>query len=134
MKNLHRAVRPGGIVLDVHPEPADARRILVRTGANEADAGDLAWTRDFVAAIRKARTALDDCVTSGMFERIAEETFLFREYYNSEESWQQTLDKVSVGTFNASNDLMARARETMPNGRAEIVLEEDVRALVLRRV
>ncbi len=70
----------------------------------------------------------------GLFRRGDEQEFLFREYHDTEDSWQETLGEIYVGTLNVDEDMMKQARDLMPEGRSEIVTVEGVRALVLHRI
>ena len=71
---------------------------------------------------------------SGLFRRGDEQEFLFREYHDTQDPWQETLGEIYVGTLNVDEDMMKQVRDLMPEGRSEIVTVEGVRALVLHRI
>ena len=134
LTNLHRVLRPGGLILDVQPDAVGHREVFVQIDGRETNVGSVSWATEFVESMQKARNALDECVESGLLRRGDEQEFLFREYHDTEDSWQETLGEVFVGTLNVDEDMMKQARKLMPEGRSEIVTEEGVRALVLYRI
>ena len=134
LTNLRRVLRPGGRIHDVQPDAAGHREALVKIDGRETNVGSVNWASEFVDSMQKARLALDECVGNGLFRRGDEQEFLFREYYDTEDSWQETLGEIYVGTLSVDEDMMRQARDLMPEGRSEIVTEEGVRALVLYRI
>lgn len=53
---------------------------------------------------------------SWILERVANEMVWFREYYDNDDSWRQTLDKSVVGQLDADDGLAAQAKELMIGG------------------
>jgi hypothetical protein len=134
LTSLHRVLRPGGLILGVQPDAVGHREVFVQIDGRESNVGTISWASEFVVSMQKARLALDECVESGLFRRGDEQEFLFREYHDTEDSWQETLGELYVGTLNVDEDMMNQARDLMPEGRSEIVTVEGVRALVLHRI
>lgn len=134
LTNLHRVLRPGGLILDVQPAAVGHREVLVEIDGRETPIGDVSWMPWFVASMQSARKVLDGRVAEGLFERGAEKEFLFREYHDTRESWQESMAERFVGRLDVDDSLLKKALDLMPEGRAEIVTEEGVRALVLHRV
>ncbi len=134
LTNLHRVLRPGGLILDVQPDSVGHRKVLVKIDGRETNAGTVSWMSEFVVSMQEARLAVDESVGNGLFRRGDEQEFLFREYHDTEDSWQETLGEIYVGTLSVDEVVMTKARSLMPEGRSEIVTEEGVRALVLHRI
>jgi len=133
LTNLHRVLRPGGLILDVQPDAVGHREVLVQIDGHETNVGTVSWKSEFLVSMQKARLVLDECAGNGLFRRGDVQEFSFREYHDTEKSWQESLGELFVGTLNVDEDMMMKARELMPAGRSEIVTEEGVRALVLHR-
>ena len=121
-------------MLDVHPHQDGFGEVLIRDDGDEVHAGEVTWTPEFVTAIRKTQGALLQVVEEDLYQFVDRKDFLFREYHDTDMSWQQTLSALFVGPLVADDRLMARGTESMNVGRAEIVLAERASATVLRRV
>ena len=129
LRNLHRVLRPGGLVLDVQPDAVGHRKALVKIDDHETNVGTVSWKSEFVVSMQNERLALDECVGNGLFRRGDEQGFLFREDHDSEDSWQKSLGELFVGTLSVDEDMMKKARSLMPAGRSE----RRCAALVLHR-
>jgi len=86
LRNLHRVLRPGGLVLDVQPDAVGHREALVKIDDHETNVGTVSWKSEFVVSMQNERLALDECVGNGLFRRGDEQGFLFREDHDSEDS------------------------------------------------
>ena len=57
LKKLQRSLRPGGVLLDLHPEPR-LNPVTVRTSAGTTGAGVLGYSESFIETIAAADEAL----------------------------------------------------------------------------
>jgi len=62
LTNLHRVLRPGGLILDVQPDAVGHREVLVQIDGHETNVGTVSWKSEFLVSIQKARLVLDECV------------------------------------------------------------------------
>ncbi len=66
LRKVHRSLRPGGLLLDVHPQPKPSP-IEVRTYARRTDLGQLEYSPDFIRTISSADEALASLDRGGTF-------------------------------------------------------------------
>ena len=121
-------------MLDVHPDPVESIKIMISSGGRVSDVGRLVRSTDFLSTLRKTRAALDSVVSGGLFARVAQREFRFREYFDSDEDWPYILDERYIDRLEPDDSFKAKAGELMHRGKAEVVVEDVVRALVLRRI
>ena len=133
LKNLHRSLRPGGLLLDVHPEPAPYRTLKVYVDGEVAGSGKLERLPEMVEDILQTRRILNVAIADGMFERRGEIFFECREHYDSVNAWEQLLAKPGTGMVVAGDGLVRKALLLMGDGRSEIVAQQRFRALSLGR-
>ena len=79
---MHRSLRPGGLLLDVHPQPQPSP-IEVRTGAGTAELGQLEYSPGFIRTMSNADEALASLDRDGMFRNEREEEFLLLHHFES---------------------------------------------------
>ena len=130
---MHRSLRPGGLLLDVHPEPRQFRALTVHIDEGVAGSGKLESTPKFVEEIRQVQRILDAAIADGMFERRGEDFFDCREHYDSVDEWERELTRNGVGKVVEDDGTVDKALLLMGEGRSEIVAQERFRAWSLER-
>lgn len=101
LRDTHRALRPGGDLLDFHPTyPPWAR---VEAGGRTI--GDLVEA-DFPDQLRHAEAGLDEVVRMGLLRPIAEQTHELREHYEDADdlidTWGDIVGQELEGRIRAS--------------------------------
>jgi hypothetical protein len=127
---VHRSLRPGGRLLDVHPEPAHPR-IEVRLGDRLIQAGQADDTT-FIDIVLAAREALASVIEAGLFVRERETTFEVRRHFDSVDAWLAYNAEMSDAPV-ISEALIARTRELLSREPGELRVRRRLRASRLRR-
>ena len=131
---MHRSLRPGGALLDLHPQPQEYRTLDVRLRDEVRRAGRLYRQAFFIADIHAARDTLGAAVSEQLFRMDEELEFEYVEHYDSVDSWMACLAKHRVGELVADEHLIESACAMMPDGRAEIIVMQLVRAARFARL
>jgi hypothetical protein len=134
---LHRAhslLTPGGIVIDLHPTPEPAHlEVATETRfvrvADRLDDGSVNGPRRRHLA---ADSAVETCISMGLFTRQAATHFSFRTYADSVQELLAYLDAKWKQLHFAADDL-ARAHDTLERIGTAVVVTEQVSASRLRR-
>lgn len=132
LSTLHGALRPGGLLLDVHPEPAP-RWIEMHLGSQVLPVGQVN-TADQIERVMIARSALQTTVDAQLFAHEQERTFDFLYHFASVDAWLNYMTEhgheAQIGA-----EVIARARELSPRqGSGELCMRRAVRAARFRRV
>jgi len=123
-------LRPGGRVLDIHPEPEAAS---VEVAAN----GSLTLIGPFdrpaiYDKIRAARTALAELVDVGLYDRERSITFEVLYHFGSVEEWLAY--RADRGSFTVvPPELQERAGAVLAQTAGELLIREQMRATRYRR-
>lgn len=131
LRKLHTAIRPGGALLDVHPQTQMPAVFVTRPDGTRMQAGHVDWTEDN-AEIRAARRRLARLEKEGLFAAGPRVRFRTADHFDSIDEWlahraQRELTSVVAPTT------IAAARATFRDGdRLTILLR--VRATLLSRV
>jgi hypothetical protein len=133
LEKIHRLLKPGGALIDIHPTPEPAA-LEVRSGAQATPAGWMQETDDYTG-YEQADAALAQAIKRGLFivERqgrfefvvYADSTQELREEYLSD-FWEQAyIDDITL----------ARLDEMLstPERDKEIILRESIRIARLRK-
>ena len=131
---MHRSLRPGGALLDLHPQPHEYRTVDVRLGDELRRAGRLYRQAFFIADIHAARETLGAAVSERLFRMDEEVEFEFIEHYDSVDAWTACLAKPRVGELVADEHLIESACAMMPAGQAEIIVTQLMRAARFARM
>jgi hypothetical protein len=134
---MHAALRPGGVLLDVRPEPrhpcVEVHRLDVATGCERVERiGEVDDTYRH-GTLAMADEALQTLIAAGRFERECDETFTFIYHFESVVAW---LDYVAGHWTSAhlERELIARAYEALPIGASgEVRVLRAIHAARLRR-
>lgn len=127
---MHRALRPGGLLLDIHPEPEHAWiEVHLRGQAHRIGQIDQSIQ---IQDITLARAALQAVIDAHQFacERVMTIEFLY--HFDSVDTWLGHLAE-RRSPDRIGEDLIARARELLCQGDGEIRMLRSTHAARLRR-
>jgi hypothetical protein len=130
LHRVHRWLRPGGRVLDIHPEPEDAR-VEVRNGKSLTFVGP--YQRPAIYQnVHAARAALGGMVGEGLFARERSVRFEVLYHFGSLDEWLAY--RVERGTATEVDPaLVARGRDVLAEMPGELLIREQMRATRYRR-
>jgi len=86
LKRIHRWLRPGGLVLDLQPEPEPPTIEVVEVGVGRTLLGHIDTTV-LAGNIHRARATVTSLVEAGYFERDGSEMFDFRSHSTYVDEW-----------------------------------------------
>jgi hypothetical protein len=130
LHKVHRWLRPGGRVLDIHPEPEDAR-VEVRDGNRVTFVGPYARPAIY-DNIHRARDTLAGLVGEGLFARERSTVFEVLYHFHSVDAWLAY--RVERGTSTEVDAaLLARARRELADKSGELLIREQMRATRYRQ-
>lgn len=130
LHRVHRWLRPGGLVLDIHPEPEDAR-VEVRAGNRVRFVGPYARAAIY-DNIHRARDTLAGLVGEGLFARERSTAFEVLYHFPSVDAWLAY--RVERGTSTEVDAaLLARARRELADTSGELLIREQMRATRYRQ-
>jgi hypothetical protein len=123
-------LRPGGRVLDIHPEP-EAASIEVAAHGSLTRIGpfDRPAIYDNIVA---ARDALAELVDRGLFDRERSISFEVLYHFDSVEAWLAYRAERGSSTV-VPPELQERARELLAQASGELLIREQMRATRYRR-
>ena len=104
LRNIHQALDPAGILLDMHPIPPATRAEVRGESLGEFD------DAEFQALVKTAEAHILD---SGLFEHDAETEFDWLERFDSGEELIEDVE--SWGDVRIPKDLAARIRSAQPS-------------------
>jgi hypothetical protein len=130
LHRIHRWLRPGGRVLDIHPEPEDAR-VEVRDGNRLTFVGPYARPAIY-ENIHRARDSLARVVGEGLFARERSTVFEVLYHFASVDAWLAY--RVERGTSTEVDPtLLAGARDVVADTSGELLIREQMRATRYRQ-
>jgi hypothetical protein len=132
LREVHRSLRPAGVLLDLHPEPEFPIVEIVRDGSEATSIGNVDTTA-LIGKIHAARAALASAVQARWFDRQRELVFEFVSHFASVEEWlAHRKARRSTGLIDEA--LLERARALLASPRrGTLVVRERVRATRFRR-
>ena len=129
LRNAHRALRPGGLLLDLQPEAGDPPVEVVHRGRVVGSTPqDEAWCAEQIA---KARAVVAELVGAGWFAVERTRRYEWRQHATTVEDWAAY--RASKGMTPLDDELVRRLRALTAGGADEIVKRERCVAIVLRR-
>jgi hypothetical protein len=130
LDSAHTALRPDGLLLDIHPEPEHAW-VEAHTGGRVVRLGQIddPFRNNTVQA---ARAVLRDAVHASQFIEERSTRFVFVYHFDSVETWL-TYMKESWSTARIDEDVIARCRAALDAASGEICVLRAVRATRYRR-
>ncbi len=130
LQRVHRWLRPGGRLLDIHPEPEDAR-VEVRDRDGLTFIG-LFQRPAIYQNIHAARDALAGMVYEGLFARERSVGFEVLYHFDSDEAWLAYRTERGTKT-EVDPALLVRAREVLADTSGELLIREQMRATRYRQ-
>jgi hypothetical protein len=130
LKKLHTALRPQGVLLDVHPLPQDSWFEVRRAGQNFA-VGQVDQAQD-IADITSAEAALGQVLAGGRFVLEGERSFTFVRHFDSVETWLAfRAERQSTGSI--AEEALDRARALLAEAPGELCVHRVIRAARYRK-
>jgi len=130
LRQLHKALRPLGALLDVHPEPQHSM-IEIRTGEQTIAVGQVDQTQD-IDEITGAQAALRQVLAEGLFVLERELSFEFVRHFESVETWlAYRAGRKSRGTI--ADETLARSRALLAQAPGELCVRGDIHAARYRK-
>ncbi len=133
LRKVHRSLRPGGLLLDVHPQPKPSP-IEVRTGAGTTDLGQLEYSPGFIGTMSNADEALASLDRDGTFRNEREVEFLLLHHFDSMAEWQDYMAKEAQYYLPPDAAMLETIAGGLASAGAELILSEWVRASRFRRL
>jgi hypothetical protein len=130
LRNIHSALRPGGLLLDIHPEPKHPW-LVAQVDARTIPVGQL--DESFrIGTVRSARAALQSLVDDGLFVFECETTFTFTYHFADVDSWLGHM----AGQWASAGipaDMAERASSLLATGEGELRIPREIHAARLHR-
>ena len=130
LRNIHSALRPGGLLLDIHPEPKHPW-LVAQVDAQTIPVGQL--DESFrIGTVRFARAALQEVSDNGLFVFERETTFVFIYHFADVDAWLGHM----AGHWASAGipaDMAKRARELLATGEGELRIPRELHAARLRK-
>ena len=130
LSRIHRVLRRGGVLLDLHPEPEDSRIKIWKEGQIN-HLGEVNQDQDAME-ILEARSHLADVERRGWFVSGERQFFDLLGHYRTVDDWLDWWNEQGW-TFSVEPELLDTARNVLATG-GELVLRETIRATVLSRL
>lgn len=130
LREVHKTLKPNGLLLDVHPQPEDPR-VEVLYQDEFVPVGNIDWTNDS-REIRQARRRLAGLQRAGLFVLDRRRRFEARSYYESVDTWLEHR-REHGWTSVIPPQVLRDARGLMRAGGRAVVVREKVRASLFRR-
>ncbi len=129
---VHRALRPGGVLLDLHPQPRFVQ-IQVRASTGFAPVGRLEYSSVFFQTIAAADEALASFHTRGSFLNEREREFALLHYLDSIADWETYMTTWGQYYVPPDGPLLKTIHDLFASTEAPVILKERVQATRLRR-
>jgi hypothetical protein len=130
LRNIHSALRPSGLLLDIHPEPRHPW-LVAKVDARTIPIGQL--DESFrIGTVRSARAALQDVVDDGLFVFEREATFTFTYHFADVDTWLGHM----AGHWASAGipaDMAERARDLLATGEGELRIPREIHVARLRK-
>jgi hypothetical protein len=131
LRQLHRALRPSGLLLDIHPQPEDPRVEIVHPEGS-VSVGAIDWTVDS-REIRDARKRLAVIVREGLFRLENRRWFDLAAYHESVDAWLAYREDRGQ-TSPIPDEVLGRAHRELRPGEGRLAVIERIRGSAFRRV
>jgi hypothetical protein len=131
LRKVHKALRPHGVLLDIHPVPAHHRVEVLREG-HRSHLGYLDSSA-VIERVRDARARLRVAQREGLFELRARRYFDWDAHYSTIEAWFRRRDEYG-SMVRIPPELLRRLRRHMRRAGSTFVLSERTRADLLVKV
>lgn len=129
LRRIHRSLRPGGVLLDLHPQPVRGGVEVWQRGRVER-LGHVDQQED-IRDILEARARLDLLEGDGWYRTERREFFDLLTHFPTAENWLEYQAREGY-TGVISEELLATADRLLAAGEGEFVVREPIRASLLR--
>ncbi|HEX6543900.1 MAG TPA: hypothetical protein VF040_19250 [Ktedonobacterales bacterium] len=130
LQNIHAALRPGGLLLDIHPEPENPW-LEARTGERIVRLGKLDVSCR-TETVLSARESLQRVIDAGLFVRERDITFTFIYHFASPDAWNSYMSE-HWSTARLPAGMVERADDALSSGAGELCIPRDLHATRLRK-
>jgi len=131
LRQIHRSLRPEGVLLDLHPQPEHAG-VEVWQGGRVERLGHVGQEED-IRDILEARARLDLVEGEGWYVTERRRFFDLLSHFPSAEDWLEYQAREGY-TGVVSDELLASANRLLATGDGEFVVREPIRASLLKRL
>ena len=129
---IHAALRPSGVLLDIHPEPEHARiEVHLEDGDRIVRLGAIDQSIQ-IERITVTRAALQRTITAGLWRLEREVSFEVLYHFEGVDAWLQYLAERQSESI-IPEGLVARARELLATSPGELIQRRAIHAARLRR-
>ena len=132
LRKLHRTLRPGGVLLDIHPR-AMPSTIEVRGRDGPTPLGQIEFSPRFNTAISNAEQALASTEAEGLFAGEQQAEFPVLYHFDSALQWLDYLTSQAAYYVPPDEAVVEAVRGAMAMLDAEMLMSESVRATRFRR-
>lgn len=131
LRNIHSALRPGGFLLDIHPEPRHPW-LVAQSGADAQTipVGQLDESYR-IGTVLSARAARRTVIDSGLFAIERETTFVFTYHFASVDAWLAHMAR-HWGSARWDAGMAEHARDLLVAGAGELRIPRAIHAARLR--
>ncbi len=130
LRNIYSALRPGGFLLDIHPEPKHPW-LVAQADARTIPVGQLDVSFR-IGTVRFARAALQQVIDAGLFISERGTTFVFTYHFADVDAWLGHM----AGHWASAGipaDMAKRARALLATGEGELRISREIHAARLRK-
>ena len=129
---VHRALRPRGVLLDLHPPPQTVQ-VEVRAGTGFAPVGQLEYSSSFDHTISAADEALASFHRQGSFLKERELEFTVLQYLDSLADWETYMATWGQYYVPLDERLVKSIHGLFDSAKAPVILREWIQATCFRR-
>ncbi|MDA1035879.1 MAG: hypothetical protein O3B65_03230 [Chloroflexi bacterium] len=124
---IHRALRPGGMLLDVYPLPTPAP-LELRSPDGATPVGQTYYSVTFNGTIILAEKAVAQVQRDGMFTYELHTDFDSTHHFTTVESWEQFRNRYPEDFVPATEELIATVHQAFADPDASLLMAESARA------
>ena len=132
LDKVHCSLRPGGVLLDTHPEPENPSVEVRLLGGRTVPVGSID-AASLIANIHAARASLGQLIASGTYRAAPEIKFEFLGQHANVDAWLAYREQQEA-TSKVGDEVIARSRTLLADSPGVVVVREWSRALSLTRL
>ena len=125
---IHRALRPGGMLLNVYPLPAPAPLELRSPDDAATPVGETHYSLTFNETIILAEKAIAQLQSDGLFTDEQNTDFDSVHHFTTVESWEQFRNKYPEDFVPATEDLIETVHHAFADPGTRLLMAESARA------
>ena len=133
LERVHRSLRPGGLLLDVHPQALPSP-LELHTNAYATDLGHLEYGPDVIQTLSNSDEVLASLDQGGTFRNERDEEFLLLHHFESFAEWQDFMAQEAEYYVPPDSTMIEKIGQGLLLKGAELVLKEWVGASRFRRL